>query len=142
MSMDDATTTPIGSGDYEMTSWTRGTEIVLTKVQGDSAFNTIIWRILPEASTRAAELMAGNVDIITNVAPDQMDVINANGNATVEPIQGTRRMYVGFNLSDEMATQPGGDAIQSADVLDTAALRAINREILGLSVALHAAFMH
>lgn len=116
MTTDDATTSPIGSGDYEMTSWTRGSEIVLNKVKGDSPFNNIIWRILPEASTRAAELMAGNVDIITNVAPDQMDVINESGVATVDPIQGTRRMYVGFNLSDEMAAKPGGDAIQNTDV--------------------------
>ena len=60
--------------------------------------------------------MAGNVDIITNVAPDQMDVINASGSAEVNPIQGTRRMYVGFNLSDSMAQEPGGDAIQDPAV--------------------------
>jgi hypothetical protein len=31
-----------------------------------------VWRVIPEASTRAAELIAGNVDIADAVAPDQI----------------------------------------------------------------------
>ncbi|SHI66025.1 ABC transporter substrate-binding protein [Wenxinia saemankumensis] len=112
MTLDEASANPIGSGPYEMAEWTRGSEIVLNRVDPEAGFETIVWRIIPEASTRSAELIAGNVDIITNVAPDQMEAINSRGNAMVEPIQGTRRMYVGFNLSDEMAQEPGGEAIQ------------------------------
>ncbi|MHA3977030.1 ABC transporter substrate-binding protein [Halovulum sp. GXIMD14794] len=112
MSLDDAASKPIGSGPYKLADWTPGSAIELTRVDEDMAFETIRWRIIPEASTRAAELMSGNVDIITNVAPDQLDAINARDGAEVVPIQGTRRMYVGFNLSEEMAKEPGGDAIQ------------------------------
>jgi ABC-type transport system substrate-binding protein len=72
--------------------------------------------IIPEASTRSAELIAGNVDIITNVAPDQVDAINGSGTAEVQAVQGTRRMYVGFNLSEPFAAMPGGDAIQDPAV--------------------------
>ncbi|MEL6207653.1 MAG: ABC transporter substrate-binding protein [Pseudomonadota bacterium] len=116
MSLDEASQNPVGSGLYRLAEWSRGSEIVLEAVADEMTFDRIVWRIIPEASTRSAELMAGNVDIITNVAPDQMDVINASGVAEVNPIQGTRRMYVGFNLSDEMAALPGGDAIQDPDV--------------------------
>ncbi|QXT40249.1 ABC transporter substrate-binding protein [Gymnodinialimonas ceratoperidinii] len=117
MTLDEAASNPVGSGAYELVEWRRGSEVVMEAVEGaDVGFERIIWRIIPEASTRAAELMAGNVDIITNVAPDQMDVINNSGVAEVTPIQGTRRMYVGFNLSDAMAEQPGGDAIQDPAV--------------------------
>ncbi|MEM1428113.1 MAG: ABC transporter substrate-binding protein [Pseudomonadota bacterium] len=116
MSLDEASQNPIGSGPYRMAEWSRGSEIVLEAIDDSLVFDRIVWRIIPEASTRSAELMAGNVDIITNVAPDQMDVINNSGTAEVNPIQGTRRMYVGFNLSDEMAAMPGGDAIQDPDV--------------------------
>ncbi|MEN9063492.1 ABC transporter substrate-binding protein [Ponticoccus litoralis] len=112
MSHDQAATSPIGSGAYSLAEWSPGAYIELERVDPDMAFETLRWRIIPEASTRAAELMAGNVDIITNLAPDQMDAINAREGAEVVAIQGTRRMYVGFNLSDEMAKQPGGDAIQ------------------------------
>lgn len=112
MSLDEAASNPIGSGPYKLEDWTPGSAIEMTRVDEDMAFETILWRIIPEASTRAAELMSGSVDIITNVAPDQLDAINARDGAKVVPIQGTRRMYVGFNLSDEMAQEPGGDAIQ------------------------------
>jgi peptide/nickel transport system substrate-binding protein len=117
MTLDEAAGNPIGSGAYRLVEWRRGSEVVMEAVEGaDVGFQNIIWRIIPEASTRSAELMAGNVDIITNVAPDQMDVINNSSAAVVDPIQGTRRMYVGFNLSDSMAMEPGGDAIQDPAV--------------------------
>jgi peptide/nickel transport system substrate-binding protein len=116
MSLDEAAGNPVGSGLYRMAEWARGSQVVLEAVDESLTFDRIVWRIIPEASTRAAELMAGNVDIITNVAPDQMDVINASGTAHVEPIQGTRRMYVGFNLSESMSMEPGGDAIQDPNV--------------------------
>ncbi|ABD57051.1 ABC transporter substrate-binding protein [Jannaschia sp. CCS1] len=117
MTLDEAASNPIGSGHYRLVEWRRGSEVVLEAVEGaEVGFQNLVWRIIPEASTRAAELMAGSVDIITNVAPDQMDVINASGAAEVNPIQGTRRMYVGFNLSETMAQEPGGDAIQDPAV--------------------------
>ncbi len=112
MTLDEAATMPIGSGSYRLASWTPGSEVVLEKVAEPGNFETIVYRIIPEASTRTAELIAGNVDIITNVAPDQIDAINNSGVAEVQAVQGTRRMYVGFNLSEEFAAMPGGDAIQ------------------------------
>jgi peptide/nickel transport system substrate-binding protein len=116
MTLDEAAGNPIGSGPYRLAEWDRGSQVVLEAVDESMVFEKIVWRIIPEASTRAAEMIAGNVDIITNVSPDQMDVINASGVATVDPIQGTRRMYVGFNLSESMSMEPGGDAIQDPDV--------------------------
>ena len=119
MTLDEAAANPIGSGPYRLASWTRGSEVVLEKVENPNSpanMQRIVWRIIPEASTRSAELIAGNVDIITNVAPDQVDAVNASGTAAVQAVQGTRRMYVGFNLSDEFAAKPGGDAIQDPAV--------------------------
>jgi peptide/nickel transport system substrate-binding protein len=116
MTLDEAAGNPIGSGPYRLAEWDRGSQVVLEAVDESMVFEKIVWRIIPEASTRAAEMIAGNVDIITNVSPDQMDVINASGVATVDPIQGTRRMYVGFNLSESMSMEPGGDAIQDPAV--------------------------
>jgi peptide/nickel transport system substrate-binding protein len=119
MSLDEAAANPIGSGPYRLASWNRGSDVVLEKVENPNSpanMDRIVWRIIPEASTRSAELIAGNVDIITNVAPDQIDAVNASGAAEVQAVQGTRRMYVGFNLSDEFAAQPGGDAIQDPAV--------------------------
>jgi hypothetical protein len=102
-------------GPLPLASWTRGSEVVLEKVENPNSpanLERIVWRIIPEASTRSAELIAGNVDIITNVAPDQIDAVNASGAAEVQAVQGTRRMYVGFNLS-ETSSRPSRAATRS-----------------------------
>ena len=112
MTLDEAASNPIGSGPYRLASWTRGSEVVLEKVRDPGNFERIVWRIIPEASTRTAELIAGNVDIITNVVPEQIEAINASGRAEVKVVSGTRRMYLGFNLSEASRQMPGGEAIQ------------------------------
>lgn len=117
MSLDDAASHPVASGAYRLVSWERGSEIKLERIKPDGGkFKYIDWRIIPEASTRSAELMAGNVDIITNVAPDQIDAVDKSGTATVKKVQGTRRMYVGFNQNKAFADTPGGAAIQKPEV--------------------------
>jgi len=117
MTLDQATTAPVGSGPYRLVSWTRGSEIVLEKTAASAAaYDRIVWRIIPEASTRAAELMAGNVDIIANVAPDQIAAINQSGVATVQSITSTRRMFVGFNQAEQFGQTPGGRAIRDPKV--------------------------
>lgn len=117
MSLEDAAAKPIASGPYRLASWDRGSQVVLEKIKDPGNFENIVWRIIPEASTRSAELIAGNVDIITNVAPDQLDAVNGSGDATVKSVQGTRRIYVGFNMKDSFATgTPGGEAVQKTDV--------------------------
>jgi len=116
MTLDAAASNPVGSGPYRLASWTRGSEVVLEKVRDPGNFQRIVWRIIPEASTRTAELIAGNVDITTNVVPEQIEAINNSGRAEVQAVSGTRRMYLGFNLSEESSQMPGGDAIQDPDV--------------------------
>jgi peptide/nickel transport system substrate-binding protein len=116
-SLADAASTPIASGSYRLAAWDRGSQVVLEKIKDPGTFDNIIWRIIPEASTRSAELIAGNVDIITNVAPDQIQAVNASGSAEVKSVQGTRRIYVGFNQKESFANgSPGGAAIQKTDV--------------------------
>jgi peptide/nickel transport system substrate-binding protein len=120
MSNDQASSAPMGSGPYRFVEWIRDDRIVLEKAEeftlAPGNFQTLIWRVIPEASTRSAELIAGNVDIISNVAPDQVDSINNSGSATVQAVQGTRRIYIGFNQRPEFAAMPGGEAIQKPEV--------------------------
>src|SRR5690606_30965598 len=71
---------------------------------------------IPEASTRTAELIAGNVDIITNVSPDQVGAINDSGTSKVNAVSGTRRMQIGFNLGEKVADMPGAKEIQDPKV--------------------------
>lgn len=120
MSRDEASQTAIGSGPYKFVEWVKDDKIVLDRWDeyplGASNFKTVVWRVVPEASTRTAELMSGNVDIITNVSPDQIDTINASGAAEVQVIEGLRRIYIGFNQKEKFNDTDGGRAIKDPAV--------------------------
>jgi peptide/nickel transport system substrate-binding protein len=76
---------PIGTGPYKLVKWTRKQEHLL--VRNDDywgpkpAFKHVRIRIIPETATQIAEVLAGGVDVIKAVPPDQMDVINKSGSA-------------------------------------------------------------
>lgn len=120
MTLEQASTTPVGSGPYKLTEWVKDDHITLvrsdTYTLARAPFEEVVFRVVPEASTRAAELIAGSVDIAVNIPPDQVEAVNATGNATVKSVAGTRRIFVGFNLSGAYDGTPGGDAIKKVEV--------------------------
>ena len=120
MSCDDAARKPVGSGPYKFVEWIKDDRIVLAKNDAfklaPAKFDRVIWRTIPEGSTRVAEMLAGNLDIITNVSPDQKKTVDASGAATVVPVQGTRRIYVGFNQKEKFQNTKGGQAITKPEV--------------------------
>lgn len=119
MTLEEAAANPIGSGPYQYVEWVKDSYVLLEKWDAfelrEAFFDELEWRVIPEASTRTAELIAGNVHIITNVPPDQHDAINASDTAVVEGVAGTRRMYVGFNQRD-IFEGAGAEAIKNTDV--------------------------
>ncbi|GIV81113.1 MAG: ABC transporter substrate-binding protein [Anaerolineae bacterium] len=119
MSLEEAQSNPIGSGPYKFVEWVKDDYLLMEKWDEfklrDPYFDRIVWRVIPEASTRTAELIAGNVDIITNVPPDQHQAVNNSGVASVVPVEGLRRIYVGFNFTDNFKTECA-DAIKKTEV--------------------------
>src|SRR5690606_25628036 len=61
------------------------------------AFDTVVFRIVPEVSSRIAALMAGEVDIITGVPPSEFDRVNQSGKAKAGAVNSTRTFMVCFN---------------------------------------------
>jgi peptide/nickel transport system substrate-binding protein len=120
MTKEQAATHPAATGPYRLREWLHDDSIVLERNKSftlsHSSYDNIVWRDIPEASTRSAELIAGNVDIIMNVAPDQIDAINNSDVARVDTVSSTRRMYLGFNQKESFSSTPGGRAIKNAAV--------------------------
>jgi len=120
LSLQQAAQRPVGSGPYKFVEWVRDDRVVIEKVEGftlrPANFKRVVWRTIPEASTRAAELIAGNVDIITNLLPDQAAAVNRSPRAQSQAVAGTRRIYVGFNQGESFGNTPGGLAIRKPEV--------------------------
>ena len=120
LSQKDATRTVFATGPYTLAEWQRDDRLVLKRnpmyTVAAQPFERVVFRVIPEASTRAAELIAGSADLITNVSPDQASTINASGTALVHPVAGTRRIFVGFNFSPEYASTAEGAPLQKKQV--------------------------
>ncbi|HEV8574901.1 MAG TPA: ABC transporter substrate-binding protein [Dehalococcoidia bacterium] len=59
---------PIGTGPYVFDSWTKGVSVVMTRNDtywnGKPAFDKVVWKIIPEASSQIAALQSGAVDVV------------------------------------------------------------------------------
>ncbi len=75
---------PIGSGPFVVSEWVKQSQIVLDRnpeyttpptgfgLAGEAAPTQLIWRFIPDATTRFAALQSGEVDIIDNPLPEQI----------------------------------------------------------------------
>jgi peptide/nickel transport system substrate-binding protein len=73
-------THPVGTGPFKMTSYERDNKIVLEKNEhywkkGVPKLDKVVFRVIPEASTRLAELQTGKIDIMKRVEVSQVDTV-------------------------------------------------------------------
>lgn len=93
---------PVATGPYRLASWKRGEAVVLQRFadykplsEPGSGYagariahaDTIRFQIVPDPATAEAALATGGVDLISSLAPGQIDQVKANG-GTVETAQG------------------------------------------------------
>jgi len=99
-SEDKMATQPVGSGPYEFVEWVRDDHITLKAFpeywEGSPVVKTLVWRVVPEASSRIAELETGAADIIADVPPDQILQVENIENATLMRVPSGYRMQMGM----------------------------------------------
>ena len=85
---------PIGCGPYKFKEWVKDDVVVLERYDdyfGETPYwDEVRFRSIPEASTRVAELLTGNVDIIVNVPTNEWDRIDENEGTEMVLGNGTR----------------------------------------------------
>ena len=78
---------PVGTGPYKIVEFIPGERLVYERFDdfwGDAApFQRITLRRIPELSARITALKNGEVDIITNLPPDQLGVVESDPNLKV-----------------------------------------------------------
>jgi peptide/nickel transport system substrate-binding protein len=99
---------PVGTGPYKFGSWTKGQPVILQANtdywKGTPAVQTVIFRTIPEAASQVAELLAGSVDIIRTLPPDQISWVEASDVAYVSKTPILRVVYLGFDCLGRDAT--------------------------------------
>jgi len=103
---------PIGTGPFQFVSAQPGFEqVVLERFDdyyggapdlepvGPACTGQVVFRVIPEASTRLSALLAGEVDIITNVPQDLIESLSANENVQVQTAAGTQPKWIELNVN-------------------------------------------
>ena len=95
---------PVGSGPYKLESWSRDDRLTLTVNEdywGDMPdAETVVFRVIPETSSRLNELRAGTADLVVDITPDIADQANSDISSAVY-VQGLRKMHMGINIEGE-----------------------------------------
>jgi peptide/nickel transport system substrate-binding protein len=73
---------PVGTGPYKFVERVRDDHITLEANteywRGMPAIKTVVWKIIPEDSTALSALMAGEVDVLAKLSPDDVEVVESN----------------------------------------------------------------
>ncbi|MBI4276972.1 MAG: hypothetical protein HY660_00825 [Armatimonadetes bacterium] len=88
---------PVCSGPYKFTEWVPNDRVVLDAFdgyyRGTTKIQRVIYRTIPEASTRVAALRAGEVDLVEAVPPDQIRTVENAPNLRIERAPSGRILF-------------------------------------------------
>lgn len=102
---------PVGTGPFKFVSGQLDDQITLERFDdyrggapdlqpvGPACVSKAIFRVIPEASTRVAALLAGEVDIIQAVPPELVDTLTASPDVVVKTAPGTQPKWMELNVN-------------------------------------------
>ncbi len=96
---------PVGTGPFRFVSYAHEEQVVLESnpnyFGGAPHIRHVIFKIIPDATTRALELRKGSIDIGQNIlSPDFVKSLEKEPHLRVMVSPGTNYQYIGFNLKD------------------------------------------
>jgi len=103
---DEYNQNPVGTGPFELTSWDSGNQAVLEKYDDywkddQPNIDRIEFRILPEDSSKVAQLESGTIDLLDRMPPQFTDRVENSGNAQVITTGGVSSGRIDFNTDVE-----------------------------------------
>jgi peptide/nickel transport system substrate-binding protein len=100
---DQYTKHPVGSGPFQFVDWLTNDRVTLSRNPRHWSLKPgveqVIFRPIPEASTAAAELLSGGVDVVQNVTAGTLAQLRGAPNVTIGTTQGTSYGFFGFRMS-------------------------------------------
>lgn len=99
----DFNTNPIGSGPYKLVSWTPGDELVFEMnedyfdKENMPTIKNMIWKIIPEGSSRTIALQAGEVDMLYDVDTIDLQTLQDDSNVEVQIADSVNLWFIWLN---------------------------------------------
>jgi len=94
---------PVGNGPYKFVRWVKDDYILLEADEkywrGAPRIKKIIFRPIPEATTRVAALQTQEADIITNIPPHLMKLMDWKGRSYVSKVPSVRVIFMAFDTT-------------------------------------------
>ncbi|TQR14638.1 ABC transporter substrate-binding protein [Psychrobacillus soli] len=121
---------PVGSGPLKFVEWKRDNQVVLEANPdyfGKKVTNVdqVIFRAIPEDSTRVAELLSGNIDIVANVPPSDWERVKSSDNSQIVNGPSNRNYMIflrtqeGWPTSDVKVREAMDYAIDDQAIVDS-----------------------
>lgn len=123
----------MGTGPYRFVKWEKGNRLVLEKnpdywAEGLPKIPNVLIRVIPEQSTRIAELLSGGADLISKLDPDKAALVSRNKKTQVLETPSHRINFWQFDsmeragdtpVSDKRVRQAIWHAIDRQAIIDT-----------------------
>jgi peptide/nickel transport system substrate-binding protein len=110
---------PVGTGPYQFTRWTKGSEVVYTRVDDywgqKPDYKTVSFKIIPEANSREAGLLAGQLDVIMNPPVTDLAALSQNSSVKLLKAPSDRSIFIAINT-----TKPPFDNVKVRQALNYA----------------------
>ena len=94
---------PVGTGPYKFVRWVKDDHILLEANEkywrGAPKIKKVMFRPIPEATTRVAALQTQEADIITNIPPHLMRLMDWKGRSFVSKVPSVRVIFVAFDTT-------------------------------------------
>ena len=96
---------PVTDGPYELVKWEQN-QVIRLKANTGSFLNEpggieeIIFKNIPDYSSRLLQIQNGEIDLITDLRPDDIVTIRTKKGLSIVPIKGREYDYIGWNNLD------------------------------------------
>ena len=105
-----AITTPVGTGRYVYKELVKGSNLTVTKnptYWGKKPYyDTVTFRILPEAATRESQLLAGQLDVIMLPPASDLDALGKNPAVKLILAPSNRAVFIAINTTKKPWDNP------------------------------------
>lgn len=95
-------TTPVGSGPYQVKSWRQGEPVVLEAFsdywQGVPRVKQLVFQTLPSVRERLNALQQGQAALVTDLPSMSAGQFEPSDSSSIKTIENTRRLFIGIRL--------------------------------------------